>query len=135
MNFTGVIIEESLSKKDILKNLEIISSKTEPITPEHKTPWLNQWTLHTVEVPEIEADDIFNKLSQTFDENHLSSWYADFKNEEFHYIVFPKRVFKIELGKPEQYNEAVQFGLSLGIPDYQLDFSPDIEEWKRSEQS
>jgi len=33
--------------------------------------------------------------------------------------------------KEEQYEEAIQYGLSLGIPGYQLDFSPTIKEWER----
>ena len=29
--------------------------------------------------------------------------------------------------KKEEYGEATKYGLSLGIPDYQLDFSDDIK--------
>jgi len=39
------------------------------------------------------------------------SWYADFT-------------------KKEQYTDVTKFGVSLGIPDYQLDFSPHIKEWE-----
>jgi hypothetical protein len=44
MNYQGVIIEESLENSDILKDVLILSTKVEPITDEHKTPWLKQRT-------------------------------------------------------------------------------------------
>ncbi|MBI2665806.1 hypothetical protein HYX12_04250 [Candidatus Woesearchaeota archaeon] len=55
MVFKGVIIEESLARKEILQKIKILSTKIEPVTEKHKTPWLKQWTLHTVEVPESQA--------------------------------------------------------------------------------
>ena len=42
MNYKGVIIEESLSKTDVLKSVAIISTKIEKVTGEHKTPWIKQ---------------------------------------------------------------------------------------------
>ena len=51
MQYKGVVIEESLTDKSILSKVKIESTKVEPITPEHKTPWLTQWTLHTIEIP------------------------------------------------------------------------------------
>ncbi len=51
-------------------------------------------------------------------------------NNKFHYIIFRNKIFKIDLSNPK-YREAMEYGISLGIPWYQLDFSPEIEEWKR----
>jgi hypothetical protein len=31
----------------------------------------------------------------------------------------------------EQYDEAKKYGISLGLPEYQVDFAPDIKEWER----
>ena len=128
MNYKGVIIEESLENKDILKGIAVLSTKVEKVTEKHKTPWIKQWTLHTVEIPEDRGDEIAKKLSQALDSEH--AWYADFKNDEFHYVIFRNRVFKIDLQNPK-YREAMEYGISLRIPWYQLDFSPEIEEWKR----
>lgn len=50
MNFSGVIIEESLTDKSVLDDVKIVSTEIEPITEEHKTPWVSQWTMHTVEI-------------------------------------------------------------------------------------
>ena len=52
MPYRGVIIEESLEDKDVLKEVRILSTKVEPVTEKHKTPRIKQWTLHTVEIPE-----------------------------------------------------------------------------------
>jgi len=104
--FEGVIIEESLEKKDILKRVKILDTKIENVTPDHQ-----------------------QELSLSLDSKH--SWYADFKNENFHYIIFRNKIFKVDRAKPKQYGAVTKCGLTLGIPDYQLDFSPDIKEWKR----
>ena len=128
-NFNGVIIEESLENRDVLQKVKIIETKVEEVTEEHKTPWIKQWTLHTVEIPENQADEIAEDLSNSLDSEH--DWYADFKNDKFHYIIFRNKVFKVDRSKPEQYQDVTKYGLSLGIPDYQLDFSPHIKEWER----
>ena len=63
MNYKGVIIEESLGSKNVLKDIVILSTKVEQVTEKHKTPWLKQWTLHTVEILEEIADQIAEKLA------------------------------------------------------------------------
>jgi len=130
MNYKGVIIEESLENKEVLKEMAILSAKVEPVTEKHKTPWLKKWTLHTVEVSENQADEIAKKISNSLDSEHGGSWYADFKNDKCHYVIFRDKVFKVDLSNAK-YREVMEYGISLGIPWYQLDFSPEIEEWKR----
>jgi hypothetical protein len=129
MNYKGVIIEESLEKKDILGHIKILSTKVESVVEKHKTPWLKQWTLHTVEIPENEADKIAEGISKVLESEH--NWYADFKNEIIHFIIFKNKVFKVDRTSKEQYDEAKKYGISLGIPEYQVDFHPDIKEWER----
>jgi len=129
MNYKGVIIEESLENKEILEELKILETKVESVTEEHKTPWLKKWTLDTVEIPEGRAVIMAEKISRVLDPEH--EWYADFKNENTHFIVFRDKVFKVDRMDKEQYNEVTEYGISLGIPDYQLDFSPDAKGWER----
>lgn len=126
-NFVGVIIDESLENKEVLRKIKILKTKVERVTEEHRTPWIKQWTLYTVEIGEDKADEIAKKISSSLDSKH--AWYVDFKNDRYHYIIFYKKVFKCR--KKEQYERAVKHGISLGIPDYQLDFSPHIKEWER----
>lgn len=129
MNYKGVIIEESLENKDVLNDVSILSTKVESVVEKHKTPWLKQWTLHTVEVPDGQADKIAEKISESLESEH--NWYADYKNDETHYIIFRGRIFKIDRKNKEQYEEATKYGISLGIPDYQVDFSPFVKKWER----
>ena len=129
MNYTGVIIEESLENKDFFKEIKILSTKIEPVIEKHKTPWLKQWTLHTVEILENQSREMAEKIGKALDLEH--SWYADFKNDTTHFIIFRNKIFEIDRMSKEQYDEAKNYGISLGIPEYQVDFHPDIKKWKR----
>lgn len=125
MNYKGVIIEESLKDSTVLGQVKIISTEVEPVKESHKTPWLKQWTLHTVEINENDAQSVAEKVGAALENEH--DWYADFKNEKYHFIVFRNKVFKVNRKKTEEYEKVKQYGISLGIPDYQLDFSPDVK--------
>ena len=129
-NFIGVIIEESLENKDVLKKVKILKTRVEKVTDEHQTPYLENWTLHMVEVEEGKAHDVAEEISRSLDSEH-NDWYADFKNDSIHFIIFKGKIFKLNRENKEQYDEVINYGLSLGIPKHQLDFSPDIleKEW------
>ncbi len=132
-NFVGVIIEESLEDKGILKKVRITGTKIEKVKEKHKTPWINEWTLHTIEIPEKRAKNIAEELSKSLDSNH--DWYADFKNKNYHYIIFRNKIFYIDRTDKKQYEQATNYGISLGIPEYQVDFSPHVKQWERDEKS
>lgn len=130
MNFGGVIIEESLIDTSVLKDVKIVSTKVEPVTEHHKTPWVKQWTLHEVEVPEEKAEGVAEKISKALDKEH--DWYADFKTDKEHYVIYTGKVFHItDRTDKKQYDEATEYGISIGIPDYQVDFSPHLKQWER----
>ncbi len=129
MSYKGIIIEESLENKDVLESVEILDTEIEKVTDEHETPWLSQWTLHTVKIPENQAERIAKIISISLDPDH--AWYADFKNDTCHYIIFRNKIFYIDRKSKEQYDEAKRYGLSLGIPEHQVDFHPEVAEWKR----
>ncbi len=122
MNFTGVVIEESLKDKSVLDKVKILKTKEEPVTEGDKTPWLDKWTLHTIEVPENYADEFAEEVSRALETDH-TSWYADFNNDATHYIIFADKIFKIDRTKKKQYREASDHGIALGIPPYQVDFT------------
>jgi hypothetical protein len=130
-DFEGVIIEECLEDKSVLEKVKIISTKIEKVTKKHQTPWLTRWTLHTVEIPENEAREIADEISKSLDRKHGGSWYADFKNKSHHCIIFRNKIFFIDRSSKKQYDQAKEYGLSLGIPEYQVDFHPETKEWNR----
>ncbi len=125
MDYTGVIIEESLKDASILKKVKVLDTRIEPVTEADKTPWLKIWTLHTVEIPEDQAESYAEEVRQALKIDH-TAWYADFKNDTTHYIIFPQKIFKIDRTRAEEYQEASDYGISLGIPYYQVDFSQSI---------
>lgn len=127
MNYQGVIIAESLDDNSVLKDVRILNTKIEEVTPDHQTPYLKQWTLHTVEIPEDKVDEVAERISKSFDKEHLD-WYADFKNDKCHYIIYPNKIFKVNLNRPEQYQAATDYGVSIGIPKHQVNFTPNTKD-------
>jgi len=119
-NYKGTVIEESLKNKEILKKLHITSTRVEKVTDAHETPWISQWTLDDFEVLEQDAETTAEELSKSLDSNHGASWYVDFKNKMYHYIIFRDKVFCVDRKNKEQYDEAESYGRSLGIPAHQL---------------
>jgi len=130
MNYQGVIIEESLDNKKVLNKVKIIKTKISSVKEKHKTPWIKQWTMHTVKITEENADKVAEQLSKDLDKAH--SWYADFKNQDYHFIIFRGKIFKVNLKNPILYKDAKLYGISLGIPDYQVDFAPENEVFKKT---
>ena len=130
MNFKGIIIEESLTDTSVLDDANIVSTKVESVTEKHKTPWVKQWTMHTVGIPAGRVNEVAEKLSKALDKDH--SWYADFKTETEHYVIYTDKVFHItDRTDKKQYDKATAYGISIGIPDYQVDFSPHLKQWER----
>lgn len=125
--FKGTIIEESLENKSVLNKVKILSTKVENVMERHKTPWIKQWTLHKVEIDPNQASDIAEMISKSLDKDHTHSWYADFKNDNIHYIIYRDKVFRVNRSKQKEYAEPTKYGLALGIPDYQIDFEKKIK--------
>lgn len=130
MNFTGVIIEESLEDVSVLNEVKIVATEVESVTESHQTPWVKQWTLHTIEIAPEEAADVAEKISKALDGAH--HWYADYKTDKEHYVIYRDKVFHItDRSDKAQYDAATAYGISIGIPAYQVDFAPHVVQWKR----
>ena len=130
MIFTGVVIEESLADKTVLDDVRIVSTRVEPVTEEHKTPWIQQWTLHDVEISREQAAGLSEKISHALDRDH--HWYADYKTDTEHYIIYRDRIFHVtDRSDKKQYDQATKHGIAIGIPANQVDFSPFVTSWQR----
>ncbi len=70
MEYKGAIIEENQDDSSILKRLKIKKTEVEAVTPAFHTPWLKKWTLHTVVVPEKEADKVAKTVSDALSTKH-----------------------------------------------------------------
>ena len=127
--FKGTIIEESLENKSVLDSVKIVSKKIEQVNERHQTPWIKQWTLHKVEINSSKAQEIAEIISKSLDRNRMHSWYADFKNDQIHFVIYRDKIFKINRSNKEEYNEATKYGLALGIPPYQIDFEKNVKKF------
>ena len=123
--YEGAVIEESLQTKDMLKAVEIFETTVEEVTERHQTPWLKQWTIHSFRIPAERANSVAQKFSESLAREHEQSWYVDFKNSAWHYVVFPRRIFKVSRKNPTEYVAVERYGTALGIPPWQLDFAPE----------
>lgn len=83
---------------------------------------VKKWTLRKVTVPAEKIGLVARKLSKAIDSRHANSWYADFQSDELHYIIFRSKVFVVHKNNEREYEKALQYGIGLGIPSYQLDF-------------
>ena len=129
-NFNGVIIEESLENIGVLENVAIISTRVEPVTEKHNRLALPvDFALRGSGGRRSGQNG--GRDTRIADREHKGSWYADFKNESHHYIIFPDKIFLVDRRNAEQYDDAKHHGLSLGIPEHQVDFHPSVAEWER----
>ena len=122
MDYEGVIIEESLADTAVLRRLTVLSTRTEAVTDWHATPWLAQWTLHSVIVPEADADEIAALIGRAIEREHATSWYADYKNDTHHYVIFSDGAFYIDRRNADEYEEARTYGIGRGLPEHHADF-------------
>lgn len=119
--YSGCIIEESLTNKDVLKEFIITKTNVEKVTEESNTPDLDAWTMHIVEIAEDKIESIVPLLSKSIDGSRKNGgWYTDLKSDDWHYIIFSGKAFKVDRSNGEQYEQAKEYGMSIGIPEYQL---------------
>ncbi|SRR3989344_1324901 len=106
MNYSGVIIEESLENKRVLEDFKIVESEVSSDL---------EWRMHKVEV----TKDQIEKLSQSL---KAGSWYMHFWSSNDVIVAFKDKIFHILHDDKSTWKPAVDYGLSLDIPPEQLDF-------------
>lgn len=116
MNYTGAIVEESLIDSSILKELTILQKERSKVTSKENTPWLEYWNIHTVEIAEALMDQYAQRLSELLDTTHCNDWYCDFRNTNFHYVIFPHKVFKLNRTSKQDYLTMQEYGIHIGLP-------------------
>ncbi|MEK6925370.1 MAG: hypothetical protein AABW71_03995 [Nanoarchaeota archaeon] len=103
-DFQGVIVEESLIDTNILSEINIISNQNS-----------NKWHIYKVKVSKEDIE----KISKNIKSN---KWYAHFWKDKEIIAVFKNKTFTFNYDKKETWNQAIEYGISIGIPKEQLDF-------------
>lgn len=100
---------------------KLLEHAFEKVTEESNTPDLDAWTMHIVEIAEDKIESIVPLLSKSIDGSRKNGgWYTDLKSDDWHYIIFSGKAFKVDRSSSEQYEQAKEYGMSIGIPEYLL---------------
>jgi hypothetical protein len=120
--YSGAVITQSLRPGTELTGVRMVVDRL--VTFDKSDAADNQptrWTMIFFQVEESDADH----LAEWFAGSLISEpgvWYADFKNESEHFVIFPGRIFRYRLGDEEGRRQAVDHGRGLGVPEAQLDW-------------
>ena len=115
MKWTGVIIEESLKDRGLLKDTKIINTRVENVS-DATTGQPSVWHLHDVTV----EDEKINSFCEKAKDVIKHAWYMDFKTDKEKIVIFKKKSFRIKNSDKEGEREIVDYGISLGIPRRQM---------------
>jgi len=106
--YHGVLVDASQKDKSIFKKLKILSQKKD-----------GDWILYKVGVGPKEIEQTIKRLQS----NMINNFYFHFYKDEELIIVFKKRIFRVKIDK-STWKEVIKYGVSLNIPEEQLDFFP-----------
>ncbi len=108
--YKGTIVEESLEDNRILNGVEIVGFRIS----KNENPQ-DRWHLYTVKVSKEDIKKISKYIK-------LGKWYMHFWKDKDVFAVFKNKVFGFKYDNKSTWKDAVEYGLSLGIPKEQLDF-------------
>lgn len=116
--YRGLILRESLVSERVFDLLRITRTEVWADIPTAVEGQPTTWNAVRVDVEQNRIDAVLKTLEEDLRSEPIG-WYADLSDGHSKYIVFPHRTFNIAKdGKAD----AVDHGLSLGIPRVQLDF-------------
>jgi len=117
--YKGFVLSESLKNPTILNNFEKIYVKVENHPEYEGEPKI--WHDFKLKVEDKDIEYITNSLA----EQMKDSWYAHFWNENYVYVVLPRKVFKIpkeEKWQSKEYQELKEYALKYGVEGQYLEF-------------
>ena len=134
MSYYAEVINLSLKNDKILEGFPILRIKKR---------FLGLLKIYTIEVDEKNIDETVRLFQKNMSTKLRKEWYITFHTEEKVIIVFRKRIFKLS-GKgivpvyqkvldvsgaedKEKWEEVIRYAKSLGVPDNQCDFLPEMK--------
>jgi|SRR3989344_3716960 len=112
----GIIETESLENKKILGDFNILKSYEES----HPEDEVKAWTINKISLEWEGTLNLIKKLSKSMN----GGWYSLIWNDEFVWVIFRDKFFKIKNENPwnkKEFNEVVDYGLSQGIKKIYFD--------------
>lgn len=117
MVWKGVILEESLEDKSLLKLVKIVKTSVSKLSGEDRI-----MTFHNIEVEDSKKDEFIQKAIKSIKQ----SFYLHIVKEKVMYVIFKNHMFKFSKGYPE-LETAKEYGKSIGILEEQMDFEDLID--------
>jgi hypothetical protein len=109
MKTHGILIDKSISDKELFNKLKILGKKYSLSNP---------WELY-----KIDFSNNLDYLAKRLQKSLLEKFYFHYYDNNRIVVVFPKKIFKITHNK-EVWKDMLAYGLSLGIPEKQLSLFP-----------
>ncbi len=107
-NYTGILIEESLKNKEIIKDLTVINLK---VTDDENPS--DRWHIYTVSVTRDEIKKIQRNMAE-------GKWYTHFIAGDEIIVVYKDKMFEYKMTNKVEHAKAIEYGRSIGIPEEQL---------------
>ncbi len=121
MKYKGLLLKESLNDESVLNLINTTKTEIWDNIQNAAEGQPKKWTAiyFEFEGSEEEATIKAEVLSRAL--KHM--WYLNFSTEEEIYVIYPKHKFyKYIKGDEQKKQEAINYGLSIGIPQSQLDW-------------
>ena len=115
----GLILKESLEETSVLDSLRVTRTETWQVS-NAAAYQPNTWTALSFEADERQAGALAAELSRSL---KPLGWYINASTATDVYVIFPNKVFKYRKGDRARREEVKRYGLTVGIPESQLDWS------------
>lgn len=116
--YTGLLLAESLDDHTVLDLLHVTRQEIWDVGDRAADFQPRTWTAVFFEGDALQVDEVTEALSHAVNQR----WYANVSTDDTEYVVFRDRVFKHAKGDRVGAAPAVGYGLSVGIPEHQLDW-------------
>jgi len=107
--YEGIVVEESLEDNTIVNSLNVLKVKiSDDANPS------DRWHLYTVQVSKEDIDNLSKSVKR--------GWYMHFWKDRKVIAIYKDKQFAFDYDDKSTWQEAIDYGLSIGIPEEQLDF-------------
>ena len=123
MKLRGILLKESLADDSPLDLVDVVSvtMSKHPNTVPSQPKW---WTEVHFEADAERAGELAKSFSAAL---RPAGWYLHYWTDSDVFIVFPRKIFKYAKGRESRADEAIAYGLSIGVPKHQLDWEEYLE--------